>query len=447
MKGFKAKDSVLTSEVFDPSNDNINARTELKTIGGLKVALLSKKNRGETVAVDLQLHWGDEKNLLNTSVLSEFTNEMLLRGTSKYNREQLADAFSRLKITGSPQRFETTGPNLDEAMRLMAHVLKDASFPQAEFEQLRQQWIVGLEAARNDPQTLASQAVEQHFNHYPQGDVRNAMSIDEQLAALKAIKLEDVIAFHRDYYGANHGELAIVGDFDKAAASKAIADSFDGWSSKVAYAPVLNTNADKAPLHVMLNAPDKENGFYTARLNVDLNTNDADYPALELANYIFGGGALKSRLMDRIRQKDGLSYGGGSDLRPGSEDRAGSFSIAAIAAPQNLKKLEAAVREELQRVLKDGFTEAELANAKSGLLQERQQTRAKDAAVAGGWTRNLYLGRTFSWSKEFEARLNAATLAQVNAAFRKAIDPAKLSIAMAGDESKAAAAPKSAPAK
>jgi zinc protease len=310
---------------------------------------------------------------------------------------------------------------------------------------LRQQWIVGLEASRSEPQVLASQAIEQHFNHYPQGDVRNAMSIDEQLAALKALKLEDVIAFHRNFYGASHGELAIVGDFDKAAASKAIADSFTGWNSKASYAPVLSTNVDKAPLHVMLNAPDKENGFYTARLNVDLNSNDADYPALELANYMFGGGGLKSRLMDRIRQKDGLSYGGGSDLRPGSLDRAGSFSVAAIAAPQNLKKLEAAIREELDRVLKDGFTEAELVNAKSGLLQMRQQTRAKDPALAGGWARNLYLGRTFSWSKEFEAKLNAATLAQVNAAFRKAVDPAKLSVAMSGDEAKAGA-PAAAPA-
>jgi zinc protease len=445
MKGFKAKENVLTSEVFDPTNDNINARTEIKTIGGLKVALLPKKNRGETVAVTLQLNWGDEKNLVNTSVVSAFTSEMLMRGTSKYSREQLADAFSKLKITGGPQRFETTGPNLDEALRLAAHVLKEPSFSPTEFEQLRQQWIVGLEASRSEPQVLASQAIEQHFNHYPQGDVRNSMSIDEQLAALKAIKLEDVIAFHRNFYGASHGELAIVGDFDKAAVSKTIADNFTGWNSKASYAPVLSTNVDKAPLHVMLNAPDKENGFYTARLNVDLNSNDADYPALELANYMFGGGGLKSRLMDRIRQKDGLSYGGGSDLRPGSLDRAGSFSVAAIAAPQNLKKLEAAIREELDRVLKDGFTEAELVNAKSGLLQMRQQNRAKDTALAGGWARNLYLGRTFSWSKEFEAKLNAATLAQVNAAFRKAVDPAKLSVAMSGDEAKAGA-PAAAPA-
>ncbi|WP_343732137.1 pitrilysin family protein [Duganella sp.] len=440
MKDFKGKDSVLTSEVFDPSQDNINARTEIKTIGGLKVALLPKKNRGETVAVNLSLHWGDEKNLTNKWMAGTIANEMLTRGTSKYTREQLADAFSKLKITGTPYNFETTGPNLDAALRLVAHILKDASFPQAEFEQLRQQWIVGLEYSRSEPQVLANEAIEQHFNHYPKGDIRYAMTTAEKLEAVKALKLEDVIAYHREFYGASHGELAIVGDFDKAAISKTIDESFTGWNSKVSYAPILNTNVEKAPLHVSLNAPDKENGSYSARQPLDLNVNDADYPLLDLANYMFGGGALKSRLMDRIRQKDGLSYGGGSGVHAGDEDRAGAFGMGAIAAPQNLKKLEAAIKEELERALKDGFTQAELDGAKSGLLQQRLQNRAKDNVVASGWTRNLYLGRTYTWSKDYETKLKAATLAQVNAAFRKYIDPNKLSVAVAGDEAKAKAA-------
>jgi zinc protease len=438
MKDFKGKASTLSSEVFVPTQDNINARTEIKTIGGLKVALLNKKNRGESVAVDLQLHWGDEKNLFGTTIAGEAAGEMLMRGTSKYNREQLADAFSKLKMSGNPYRFETTGPNLDAALRLAAHVLKEPSFPSAEFEQMRQQWIVSLEASRNEPQTLTQQALNKHFNHYPKGDVRYAMSIDEQIAEIKALKLEDVKAYHRNFYGASHGELAIVGDFDKAVATKAIEDSYTGWDSHMPYERVATTLAPVAPLHQTLDAPDKENGFYEARVDLDLNINDPDYPALELANYIFGGGGLKSRVMDRIRQKDGLSYGGGSGLQAGDIDRVGGFGIQAIAAPQNLKKLETAISEELQRALKDGFTAAEVAEAKSGLMQQRVQNRAKDEVLALGWTKNLFLGRTYQWSKDFEAKMMALTPAQVTAAFRKAIDPAKISVVVAGDQSKAA---------
>ncbi|SEN52339.1 zinc protease [Duganella sp. CF517] len=437
MKDFKGKDSVLTSEVFDPSQDNINARTEIKTIGGLRVALLPKKNRGEAVSVNMSLHWGDEKNLFNTNAAAAAAAAMLMRGTDKFTREQLSDAFAKLKISGGPFAFETTGPNLDAALRLVAHVVKDASFPAAEFEQLRQQWLVGIEASRNEPQSLASTEMDLYFNQYPKGDVREAVSVDEQLAQVKALKLEDVVAFHRKYFGANHGEIAVVGDFDKAVISKTIEDVFSGWDSKVSYAPITRVNADKAPIVKMINAPEKENGFYAARLNLDLNVNDPDYPLLDLANYIFGDGGLKSRLMDRIRQKDGLSYGGGTGLQAGEIDRAGRFEVSAIAAPQNLNKLRSAIREELDRAVKEGFTAAELAGAKSGLLQQRIQNRSKDAVLAAGWTRNLYLNRTYSWSKEYEDKLRAATLAQVNAAFRKAVDPAKLTVVVAGDESKA----------
>ncbi|UMR33085.1 insulinase family protein [Massilia sp. MB5] len=445
MKDFKGKDSVLTSEVFDPSQANIMARTELKTLGGLKLALLPKKNRGEAVSVELRLHWGDEKNLFGKSLVATATAQMLMRGSSQYSRAQLADAFSRLKMSGSgPYQFDTTRPNLEQALRLALHVLKNPSFPQAEFEQMRQQWIVSIEAARNDPQTMATQALEEYLDHYPKGDPRAAMSIDEQLAGVKALKLEDVKAYYRDFYGASHGELAIVGDFDKAAAVKVVEEELGGWLSKATYARIPNSNSGKAPLHKSIDTPDKENGFYTAHIELDLNKDDADYPALELANYIFGDGGMKSRLMDRIRQKDGLSYGGGSSLTAGEKDRAGGFSVMAIAAPQNLKKLEAAIREELERAAKEGFTAAEVAGAKSGLLQQRLQSRAKDEVIAAAWTRYLYLGQTFERSAQHEAKLKALTVEQVNAAFRKAVDLGKLSVVTAGDKAKAEAAPKAA---
>jgi len=436
LKDYKPKESALTSENFDPSQDNIMKRTTVTQIGKLKVALLPKKNRGEAVSVNLRLHWGDEKNQFNKSMIAAATGEMLTRGTSKYTRAQLADAMSKLKISGSIYGYETTREHLDAAVRLMAHVLKEPSFPEAEFEQLRQQWIVGIEANRNEPPSLANQALEEYFDHWPKGDPRAVMTVDEQLAELKAMKLDDIKAYHREFYGASHGELAIVGDFDKDAIAKTVAESLGNWDSKASYARILDANVDKPAVRKAIVTPDKENGFYTARLNLDLGTDDPDYPALELANFIFGDGGLKSRLMDRIRQKDGLSYGGGSALNAGDIDRAGSFSISAIAAPQNLPKLENAVREELARAVKEGFTAAEVAGAKSGLLQQRLQNRSKDNVVAAGWTKFLYLGRTFEWSKQHEQKLQRLTVEQVNAAFRKHVDPAKLAVVIAGDTKK-----------
>jgi zinc protease len=439
LKNFIGKPSALAAESFDPSQANIMARTERTTIGGLKVALLPKKNRGETVAVDLRLHWGNQENLFGKNMIPALTGAMLMRGTTRYNRTQLSDAFDKLKMAGSVYHFTTTRTHLADALRLASHVLQEANFPAAEFEQLRQQTILGIESGRNDPQDLAGRMLEQHFNRYPKGDVRASSTIDEQIADASSITLDQVRQFHRDYFGASQGELAIVGDFDAAAIKAVLATTLAPWKSPAAYARITTSNFDVASLRTSIDTPDKEGAFFAARMNLDLRSDDADYPALTLANAIFGDGGLKSRLMDRIRQKDGLSYGGGSNLTAGELDRAGSFGISAISAPQNLKKLEAAIREELARALKDGFSAEEVAGAKSGLLQQRSNNRAQDGIVASGWSGFLYLDRTFAWSRQFEDRLKALTVAEVNAAFRKAIDPSRLSVVTAGDASKAGA--------
>ena len=355
-------------------------------MGGVKLALLPKKNRGEAVSVEFVQHFGDEKNLFGKGAVPALTGAMLMRGTSKYSRDRSWPTNStKLKISGSPHHFETTRANLAEALRLVAHVLKEPAFPEAEFEQLRQQTLVGIESSRSEPQALASRALAEHFNIYPRGDVRAETTIEEDIADTRAATLDQLKAFHREFYGAAPAELAIVGDFDADAIVPLVDELFGHWVAPAHVAPVLRRHADIAPIRKMLDTPDKENGFYTARLNLDLNIEDADYPALMLANYIFGEGGLKSRLMDRIRQKDGLSYGGGSQLAAGELDRAGMFGISAIAAPQNLRKLDAAVREELARALKGGFTAAELAGAKSGLLQQRVQNRSEDPVLAAGW--------------------------------------------------------------
>jgi zinc protease len=441
LKDFKPQVATSNAEDFDPSQANIMKRTSVVTAGGVKLALLPKKNRGQTVTVSLRQHIGNEQNLFGKAALPGLTAAMLMRGTSKYDRTQLADAFEKLKFAGGLTQFQTTRENLPEVLKLVAHVLREANFPAAEFEQLQKQTLVGLEASRNEPPNVAARALAQHFDVYPKGDVRHSETLDESIADVKAATVDQVKAFHHDFYGTTPAEMAIVGDFDAKAVEPLVDQLFGAWKAPMPVAPVLDKYVDIKPIHTMLNTPEKENGFYTARLNLDLGIDDPDYPALMLADYIFGGGGLKSRLMDRIRQKDGLSYGGGSYVAPGDLDRAGMFGIQAIAAPQNLAKVDAAVREELQRALKDGFTAAELAGAKSGLLQQRVQTRADDAGLASGWTNYLYLGRTFEWSADFEKRLAAVSLPQLNAAFRKAIDPAKLSVVMAGDQSKAKPAP------
>ena len=137
-----------------------------------------------------------------------------------------------------------------------------------------------------------------------------------------------------------------------------------------------------------------------------------------------------------ITMGDKCSYGVGAGLALGSRERLATFSIGGIAAPQNLLKAEQSLRDELERARRDGFTATEVADARQGLLQARLLERSEDAAVAGAWAWKLDLGRSFSFSQAFEARIAEATPEQVNAAFRKYIDPAKMTFVLAGDAKK-----------
>lgn len=441
LKDFKGKAQTSVAEAFEPTQANIDARTKRLQFGGLKVALLAKKNRGETVNVSLQLHMGDEKSLFGQRVAAQVAGQMLSRGTTKYTRTQLSDELERLKVSGrvggTGGSFQTTRANLEEALKLAAHVLREPSFPESEFEQLRNQSITAIQAQLAEPNARASEALSKHFNAYPRGDWRYSPTLEESLADIKAAKLEDAKRFHREFYGAGTAEIAIVGDFDEAKVTALLKGLFEGWKAPKPFAHVPVKHGDVGAANLRIDTPDKENAIFLARQNLDLRDDDPEYPALYVANYILGGGAgLDSRLGQRLRQKEGLSYSAGSSLNVPSIDRSASWSAYAIAAPQNVAKVEAAFREELARALAEGFTEAELANAKSGTLQQRLQTRAQDGAVAGGWTFNLYLGRTFAFSKAFEDRLQALTVADVNAALRKHLDPARVTIVKAGDFTK-----------
>ncbi|HUL95726.1 MAG TPA: pitrilysin family protein [Usitatibacter sp.] len=441
MKDFKAKPAASAGEAFDPSQDNIEKRTHRLTIGGMKVALLPKKTRGETVNVSLSLHAGDEQSLFGQQTNASLAGQMLGKGTTKFTRAQLSDEYERLKISGrvggTSTSIQTTRENLEGALKLVAHILQNPSFPPSEYDQLVKQVVTGIEASMSEPDALASEALNRHFNIYPKGDWRYTMDFKESLEAVKAAKLEDVVAFYKRFYGAQNAEIAIVGDFDEAKVTALLKELFADWKAPQPYTRIPYEYRDIAPIDQAIETPDKENAVLVARENIALRDDDPDYPALYVADYILGGGSgMDSRLADRIRQKEGLSYGVGSELSVSSEDRVGSWSAYAISAPQNMAKVEAALREELARALKDGFTAEEVASAKSGIIQTRVQTRAQDSALAGGWVSFMHLGRTFMWSKEIEGKIKALTPDQVNAALRKYVDPNRLSVVKAGDFSK-----------
>lgn len=441
LKDYKGEAAVAAGEAFDPAPANIEAKTTRSTAGSLKVALLPKKTRGNGVFAAMTLRFGDEKSLMNRSTASEMAGAMLMRGTSNHTRQQLQDELDKLKArvfvfggaTQAGVSIETTRDNLPAVLRLVAEVLREPVFPANEFDLLKQERITGMESQRSEPQAIGRIALSRHMNPYPKGDVRYVSTLDESIADLKATTVEDAKKFYSDFYGGSNGEFAVVGDFDDKEVAKLANELFGNWKSPRPFARVEGKFNDVAPLLQAFQTPDKANAFFVAGLNVKMRDDDPDYPAMILGNYMLGGGFLNSRLATRLRQKEGLSYGVGSNFGASPLDQTGTFQAFAIYAPQNVARLEAAFNEEIARALKDGFTAEEVAAAKSGYLQGRQVNRSQDNVLSRTLGSYLFLGRTLAWDAEFEKKVAALTPEQVAAALRRHLDPSKLTIIKAGD--------------
>ena len=442
LKDYKGDPAIAAGEAFDPSPGNIESRTHRNaTPSGLTLALLPKKTRGGTVVAQLILRFGDEKSLMNRSSAASLAGAMLMRGTTKRTRQQIQDELDRLKArlnvsggaTQATVSIETTRESLPAVLRLAGEVLRDPSFPASEFELLRQEQLASIEQQKSEPTQIGFTAFNRHLGPYPKGDVRYTRTPDEEVAEITAATLEQTTRFYRDFYGASNGQLTVVGDFDEKELTRIANEVFGTWKSPRPFTRVPTVFTDAAPTNQSFATPDKANAFFVAGFNLSIRDDHADYPALVLGNYMLGGGFLSSRLASRIRQKDGLSYGVGSGMNVSALDQFGRFTATAIYAPQNAEKLEAAFKEEIERMLKDGFTAEEVAAAKTGYLQSRQVSRAQDNELAGRLNTYLFLDRTLKWDADVEAKIKALTPEQINAAMRRHMDPAKISIIKAGD--------------
>jgi zinc protease len=182
-----------------------------------------------------------------------------------------------------------------------------------------------------------------------------------------------------------------------------------------------------------IRTPDKANAVFLAGVAFPLKETDADYAALRLGNFLFGGGTLSSRLGNRIRQKEGLSYGVTSQFTASPRDPSASLTVNAITNPVNIDRVEKAFIEELNTFLSGGPSLAELADGQKAYLEAQKVGRTSDSAIAGQIANNLQLGRTFAHARAVEQKIAALTPDDVKAAFRKYIDPKKLVIIRAGD--------------
>ncbi|MBE7169495.1 MAG: insulinase family protein [Williamsia sp.] len=442
VKDYKGQPALAAAEAFDASPANIDKRTKKGEIaGGAKWAVLSKTTRGSSVNVQLQLRIGDENSLQNKTEIAQLTALMLRRGTASKTRQQLNDELDKLQsqvnIYGRGQivniSIQSTKDNLNKVLVLVNDMLHHPSFPQQEFTALIQENLSNIDQQKSDPASIAFTESDRLLNPYPKNHISYTKTFDEQTEAYKALKLDDLKNFYTDFYNSTHATVAVVGDCNEAATIQQLDTMLHDWKSKQDYTRIKDKKFDVAGTDKKINTPDKKNAFYVIGLNLPVRDDQADYPALNLGNFILGGGFLNSRLATRVRQKEGLSYGIGSYNSASAYDTSGFIGMYAIYNPDNLAKLEQAVKEEFARILKDGITADELKAAKAGYLESRRVARSEDGNLVGQLNNYLPLNRTLNFDAQQDKAIENLTLVQVNEALHKYVQPEKFVVVKAGD--------------
>jgi zinc protease len=247
------------------------------------------------------------------------------------------------------------------------------------------------------------------------------------------VTLEQVKALYDSQLGSAAGELAIVGAFEAEPVLAQIDGFLKGWANKVPYTRMPREYKEVKPGTETIQTPDKANAIFLAALSLNVSDSDPEYAALVVGNYLLGSAPLASRLSNRVRGKDGLSYGVMSQVEASSLDKVGALIVFAICNPANMPKVDAAILEEVTKFVKEGVSASELEEAKKAYVQNLKTQRANDGALAGQLVKSLQSGRTFQYYADLEKKVEALQPGDIKKAFDKAVEAGKLSIIQAGD--------------
>ncbi|MCO5106937.1 MAG: insulinase family protein [Burkholderiaceae bacterium] len=351
--------------------------------------------------------------------LASLANSMLARGAGGLEESAISEGFARIGAergggAGDDRasvtlRTLTSEPELDEALALLARVVAQPDFPAAVLAREKERAIQAIRESETKPETIAQHAFYRAmYGAHPYG----AYPTPESVAA---ITRDDLVAFHRGYYGARNAVVSMIGAISReraqAIAERLTRDLPPGGAPREVGTVVAPQRAIEQRIehpasqsHILIGQPSIARG-------------DPDFFALLVGNYVLGGGGFVSRLYDEVREKRGLAYSVYSYFAPMLQP--GPFTIGLQTQRDQTAVALGVVRDTLGRFLRDGPTEAELAAAKSNLvggfaLRIDSNRKILDNLAAIGFYR-LPLDYLDRWT----ARVEAVTLGEVRAAFAR----------------------------
>lgn len=441
LEGYCSSEEIHLGEAFEASAENIDAHTSRDVlVGTIKTAILPKSTRGKANQARAIFRFGSEESLLGKQMCLALLPSLLSRGSKNRSFQQLHDTLDTLQSSlniyaAQPgvavMSMTSDYANLQPVIELSAEMMREPLFSQEEFLIVKQRELANLKEARFEPSQVGMRELNRLMNPFPQGSIHYIPTIDEKIAELEKLSLEMVHQLYLELYGANHMEFALVGDFDSKVISQ-VESCYGDWTSPATYKRVALSYLPALNEERILHTPDKQMALVAMGVSFAMRDDDPHYPAMHMANYLFGEG-FKSRLMRRLRQKEGLSYGAGSHLEISRHDATASLSFNAICATANADIALKALQEEYQHFLEQGVTEEELLEGKQGFQLYFNNLLANDGFVLNTLGAMIDINRTFSYYTQLLKQTAELTTHDIQQTLEIFLHKAPVATVKAGD--------------
>lgn len=364
--------------------------------------------------------------------LTGFVGEMMTAGTTTRTKDQLDQEIdfigASLSASSTSMFASSLKKHQDKILELMADVLYNPVFPQEEMDKLKKQTLTGLAQSKDNPNAISSRLTGMmvYGKDHPYGEVATEETINN-------ITVEDVKKYYETFFKPNIAYLAIVGDMDKVEAEKVVKKYFASW--KPGDVPTFTYEKPKRPESDIVGLVDRSSSVQTI-INivqpVELQVGDEDYISSRLVNQILGGGS-SSRLFMNLREDKGYTYGAYSSISP--DKLIGRISANASVRTEVTDSAVVQFIYELDRLVKGGVTEEELAMAKSNLTGSFGRSLESPATIA-----NFALNtERYNLPKDYYAtylqKLNSYTVEDINKTAADLIQPDKMYITAVGNGS------------
>ena len=351
---------------------------------------------------------------------------MLDQGTASQTKfeisEKLEKVGARLGFSNGKDTVGFSAKFLSSETELIFDLLSDQlanpKFDSQELDKIKKQLETGYKRSKESTRGNAVNKMLEAF--YGKNHQNSPINPDEAIEDIKKSNREDLLKYHKEFYGRGSMVIVVVGDVSH----KVLSDMIKEKLSKL---PIVNTKPIKEkalgqPVSVKtyVSMQDKTSTDFIVGTPLGIDRYSNDYIPLYLANHVLGGN-FSARLMQAVRVKEGLTYGINSSVSGMGNGNDGYWYVGGTFAPQLLEKGESATLEQIKLWATEGITQEELDTAKSTINGNYQVGFDTTGGIASSILNSILDYGSLDYIDNFTMSINSVTLDQVNSAIKKYI--------------------------